>query len=116
MGFWARILINAFALWAATQLVPGIHVAGFFTLLFAALVMGIVNAIVKPPAFILSLPLTLLSFGLFLLVLNAAMLGLTALLMPGLTIDGFGPAVLGAIVISIVSWVARKAFAPPGAA
>lgn len=116
MGFWARLFINAFALWAATQIVPGIHVAGFFTLLLAALVFGLVNAVVRPPAFLLTLPLTVLTFGLFLLVLNAGMLALTALLLPGFSIAGFWSAVFGAIVVSVVSWAARRLFAGEGSA
>jgi putative membrane protein len=115
MGFWARTFITAFALWAATQLVPGIHVAGFFTLMIAALVLGLVNAVVRPVMVLLSLPLTLLTLGLFLLVVNAAALGLAALLMPGFRIDGFGPALVGAIVVSVVSWGATRLFAGEGA-
>ncbi len=112
MGFWARTFITAFALWAATQLVPGVHVSGLFGLLLAALVFGLVNAVVRPPAWLLTLPLTVVTFGLFLLVLNAAMLGLTALVLPGFVIDGFWPAIFGALVVSVVSWGARRLFAP----
>src|SRR3954452_2756605 len=83
MGFWARLFITAFALWAATQLVPGIEVRGVFRLLLAALVFGLVNAFVRPVLVLLSLPLTLVTFGLFLLVVNAAMLGLASWLVPG---------------------------------
>ncbi|GGG17560.1 hypothetical protein GCM10010964_02210 [Caldovatus sediminis] len=109
MGFLARTAINALALWAATEIVPGIHVAGLGTLILAAVVFGLVNAVVRPVAVILSLPLTLLTFGLFLLVVNAAMLGLTALLLPGMRIAGFWPALFGAIVVSVVSWIAGRA-------
>jgi putative membrane protein len=112
MGFWARTFITAFALWAATQIVPGIRVSGLFTLLLAALVFGLVNAVLRPPAWLLTLPLTVVTFGLFLLVLNAAMLGLTALVLPGFSISGFWPAVFGAIVVSVVSWGARRLFVP----
>ena len=110
MGFLARTFITAFALWAATQLVPGIHVSGLVSLLFAALVFGLVNAVVRPVLVLLSLPLTLLTLGLFLLVVNAAMLGLTALLNPWFRIDGFWPAFWGAIVVSVVSWAATRLF------
>jgi len=116
MGFWARTIITAFALWAAAQLVPGIHVPGPIGLVLAALVFGLVNAVVRPPAWLLTLPLTVVTFGLFLLVLNAAMLGLTALLLPGFRIDGFWPAVFGALVVSAVSWLGRRLFAPDPAA
>ncbi|MBY0330785.1 MAG: phage holin family protein [Acetobacteraceae bacterium] len=115
MGFWARTAITAFALWVATGIVPGIRVSGLISLLLAALVFGLVNAVVRPPAFLLSLPLTVITFGLFLLVLNAAMLGLTALVLPGFSIAGFWPAVFGSIVVSVVSWGARRLFAGPAA-
>jgi len=110
MGFLARTFITAFALWAATQIVPGIHVSGVFSLLLAALIFGLVNALIRPPAVILTLPLTILTFGLFLLVVNAAMLGLTALVLPGFRIEGFWPAVFGGVVVSVVSWIARRVF------
>lgn len=110
MGFWARTFITAFALWAATQIVRGVEVSGLFGLLLAALVFGLVNAVVRPPAWLLTLPLTVVTFGLFLLVLNAAMLGLTALVLPGFRVDGFWPAIFGAIVVSVVSWGARRLF------
>ena len=110
MGFLARLFITAFALWAAAELVPGIHVGGLFGLLLAALVFGLVNALVRPAAVLLSLPLTVLTLGLFLLVVNAAMLGLTALLLPGFSIDGFWPAFWGAIIVSITSWAANRLF------
>src|SRR3954447_15931983 len=111
MGFWARTFITAFALWAATQLVPGIEVRGLLSLLLAALVFGLVNAVVRPVLVLLSLPVTLLTLGLFLLVVNAAMLGLTAWLLPGFVVDGFWPAFWGAIVVSVMSWAATRLFA-----
>jgi putative membrane protein len=111
MGFLARLFINAFALWIATELVPGLRVSGFGTLLLAALIFGLVNAVVRPAAVILSLPLTVVTLGLFLLVVNAAMLGLTAWLLPGMRVDGFWPALFGAIIVSVVSWAAARLFA-----
>ncbi|MCB4824012.1 phage holin family protein [Roseicella aerolata] len=112
MGFWARSFITAFALWAATELVPGIEVRGVFSLLLAALVFGLVNAVVRPVLVLLSLPITLLTLGLFLLVVNAAMLGLTAWVLPGFSVAGFWPALFGAIVVSIMSWAATRLFVP----
>lgn len=100
-----RALIGALGLWVATKLVAGISVDGPTTLLIAAVVLGIVNAVVRPVVFLLTLPLTILTLGLFLLVINAAMLGLTALLLGGLRVDGPVPAILGSIVISIVSCI-----------
>ena len=112
MGFLARTAITAFALWAATEIVTGIHVSGLFGLIVAAIVFGLVNAFIRPIAVFLSLPLTIITFGLFLLVVNAAMLGLTALLHPGMQIDGFWPALFGAVIISVVSWIANRAIGP----
>ena len=113
MGFWARTFITAFALWAATQIVPGIAVRGVVSLLLAALIFGLVNAVVRPVLVLLSLPLTIVTLGLFLLVINAAMLGLTALLLPGFHVEGFWPALFGSIVVSLVSWAATRLFAGP---
>ncbi len=100
-----RALIGALGLWLAARLVAGISVDSFTTLLIAAVVLGIVNAIVRPVVFLLTLPLTILTLGLFLLVINAAMLGLTAMLLDGLRVDGPVAAILGSIVISVVSWI-----------
>ncbi|MBL6456189.1 phage holin family protein [Belnapia sp. T6] len=113
MGFLARLFITAFALWAATQLVPGILVRGLPSLLLAALIFGLVNAVVRPVLVLLSFPLTIVTLGLFLLVINAAMLGLTAALLPGFAVEGFGPAFWGAIVVSLVSWAANRIFTGP---
>ena len=116
MGFWARTFITAFALWAATQIVPGIEVHGVLRLLVAALVFGLVNAFVRPVLVLLSLPLTIVTLGLFLLVVNAAMLGLTSWLVPGFEVDGFWPALWGAVVVSVMSWAAARLFAPAAVA
>ncbi len=111
-SFILRALIAALGLWLATEWVDGIHVATATTLILAALLLGIVNAIVKPVAVILTLPLTLVTLGLFLLVVNAAMLGLVAALLPGFTITGFWAALAGAIIVSVVSWIGNAMFKP----
>jgi len=80
--------------------------------LIAALLLGLVNAIVRPIVVLLTLPATLLTLGLFLLVVNAAMLGLVAYFLPGFSIDGFWPAFWAAILISIVSWIGVALFKP----
>ena len=100
-----RALIGALGLYLAAQLVAGIHYDNLTTLLIAAVGLGIVNAILRPVVLLLTLPLTILTLGLWLLVVNAAMLGLIAYLLPGLTVSGLIPAVLGSIVISVVSWI-----------
>ena len=105
MGFVLRLIVNAAALWVAAQLVPGIVVAGLTPLLLAALVLGLINAIVRPVLVILTLPLTLLTLGLFIFVLNAFCLWLTSRIVPGFEVQTFGAALLGALVVSIVSWI-----------
>ncbi|HEU0224931.1 MAG TPA: phage holin family protein [Steroidobacteraceae bacterium] len=111
-AFIVRALIAALGLWLATEWVGGIHVATATTLILAAVLLGIVNAIVKPVAVILTLPLTLVSLGLFLFVVNAAMLGLVALLLPGFSIAGFWPALWASIIVSVVSWIGNAMFRP----
>ncbi|WP_419899711.1 phage holin family protein [Roseomonas sp. USHLN139] len=109
MGFLARTAITAFAFWCAAQLIGGINFSGPFNLVIAAIVFGVVNALIRPILMLLSLPLNIVTLGLFTLVVNAAVLGLTALVMPGMTISGFGAAFFGALVVAIVSWLASKA-------
>ena len=103
--FILRALVAAVGLWLASRFVPGIHIRDLTVLALAALVLGLVNAIVRPVVFFLTLPLTLVTFGLFLLVINAAMLWLTALFLDGFTVNGFMAALLGSIVVSLVSWI-----------
>jgi len=105
-GFILRGLIAALGLWAATEMLSGFKIDSAMTLVLAGLLLGVVNAIVRPFALLLSLPALLLTLGLFLLVVNAAMLGLVALVLPGFTIPGgFWSAVGAALIVSIVSWV-----------
>lgn len=105
-GFLLRVAIVALGLWLATMILPGLYFESAGYLLGAALLLGIVNAIVRPIAVILTLPLTLLTLGLFLLVVNAAMLGLVALLLEGFRISGFWTALGGSLIVSITGWVA----------
>jgi putative membrane protein len=113
-GFLLRLLISAFGLWIAAKIVPGMHIQGGGTLLMAALLLGIVNAVVRPLAILLTLPLTLLTLGLFLLVVNAGMLGLVSAFFDGFTLAGFGSALLGSIVVSLTGWVANWTIGPRG--
>jgi putative membrane protein len=108
--FILRVLVAALGLWLATEWVPGINVSTATTLVLAALLLGVVNAIVRPIVVILTLPFTLLTLGLFLLIVNAAMLGLVAAFLPGFSIAGFWPAFWAAIVVSIVSWIGSVLF------
>lgn len=99
-----RWAVNTIALWAAIEIVPGIeHTGTWGSLLLIALVFGLVNALVRPFLTFLTCPLIIVTMGLFILVINALMLGLTAWLVPALVVDGFWPAFWGAIIISLVS-------------
>jgi putative membrane protein len=95
-------LINAAALYAAVSLIPGIEASSTRAILIAAVIIGLVNATLKPIAVLLTLPITLVTLGLFYLVVNGAMFYLVAALTPGLELAGFGSAAVGAIVMSIV--------------
>jgi putative membrane protein len=113
-GFWVRFFITACGLLVATWLLEGVHLGGATSLLFAALVLCAVNAIVRPIMLLLTLPITVVTLGFFLFVLNGAMLGLVALLVPGFMIDGFWTAVFGAILISLTGMVANWFIGPKG--
>jgi len=105
MRLLARILLNGVALLVAAWFTPGLRLAGPQTALLAGAVLGLVNALVKPVLILLTLPFTLVTLGLFLFVVNAACLALTAAVVPGFEIAGFWPAMLGALVVSVVSWM-----------
>jgi len=114
VGFVFRAVIAALGLWLASAWVFGVRIDSASTLLLAGLLLGVINAIVRPIVVILTLPLTLVTLGLFLLVVNAAMLGLTAALLPGFHISGFRAAFLAALIVSITSWVASWLIGPRG--
>jgi len=103
--FIVRAIFGALGLWLAAKLVPGVRFDDTATLILAAVLLGIVNAFVRPVVFILTLPLTVLTLGLFLLVVNAAMIGLVAVLLGGFHVDGLVAGVLAAIVTGAVSWI-----------
>jgi len=105
MGFVIRVLVNAVAIWLATEVVPGIGASTTTTIVVAALVLGLVNAIVRPILLVLTLPLTLVTLGLFLFVLNALCLWLTSKVVPGFHVQGFWAAFWGALIVSALSWV-----------
>lgn len=106
-GFFVRLAITSGGLWLASSLVAGITVQNTAALLWAALLLGIVNAVVRPIAVLLTLPITLLSLGLFLWVINAGMIGLVAWLLDGFDVAGFGSALLGALFVSLTGWIAN---------
>ncbi len=103
LGFVIRTVVAAVALWVAVTIVPGLHAADGAALLIAAILLGIVNATIRPVALFLSIPITIVTFGVFILVVNAGMLALVARLVPDFTVSGFWAALFGSLVVSIVS-------------
>src|ERR1700761_5799061 len=104
--FILRALVAALGLWIASRFVHGIQVLSIESLRAAAVLLGIVNAFIRPIVIVLTLPFTLITLGLFLLVINAGMLELVAMFLHGFKVLSFWPAaILGSIVVSIVSWI-----------
>ena len=98
-------ILNAIALLAVTYLLPSIQISGFGTALLAALVLGFINTLVRPILAILTLPITVLTLGIFYLVLNGLLFWLASALLPGFQVDGFIPAMIGAILYAVITWV-----------
>ena len=105
LNFLIRLIVNAVALLIVAYFLPGVHVASFTSAIIVALILGIVNAVLRPILIILTLPVVILTLGLFTFVINAITFYLVAHLGLGLTVNGFGSAFLGALVLSIVSYV-----------
>lgn len=103
--FLVRAVFAALGLWVAAEVLAGVSVNSPATLILAAVLLGVVNAVVRPVVFILTLPITLVTLGLFLLVVNAAMIGLVAWFLPGFRVDGLGAGILAAIITGISSWI-----------
>jgi len=108
MNLLVRWLINTLALFIVVTVVPHFHYRSIVTLAVAALVLGLANAIVRPVLFVLTLPLTILTLGLFLLVLNGIVLEVVAWVVPGFRIDSFGWAIVGALVLTVISFFTNR--------
>jgi len=113
-GFVVRTLISMLGLYLASVLVPGVHITGTGSFILAAVLLGIVNAFVRPVALLLTLPITIVTLGLFLLVLNAAMFGLVAAILDNFSIAGFGSAIFGALIVSITNTISSWYIGPNG--
>ncbi len=113
-GFLIRAVVVAIGLWLASKVVSGIAFNSTETLIAAALLLGIVNAFVRPIIILLTLPITLLTLGLFLLVINALMIMLVAWFLPGFLVAGFWSAVFASIIVSLTSWVMSGWIGPRG--
>jgi putative membrane protein len=113
-GILVRLAITALGLWLADALLAGVAIDNAVTLVVSAVVLGLVNAIVRPVLLILTLPLTLVTLGLFLFVLNAMMISLAGGLVPGFHIEGLGSAFLAWIIVGGTSWLASQYIGPSG--
>ena len=111
-SFLIHWIVTAIALAVSARFVPGISVSTTGVLLVSALVLGLVNAVVRPIMVILTLPITVLTLGLFYLVVNGAALGLAAWLVPGFRVASLGSAILGALVVSLVAYVLGRVLEP----
>lgn len=105
-GIFVRMLIAMLGLYLASIIVPGVLIEGMGSFILAALLLGLVNAFVRPVMFILTLPLTILTLGLFVFIVNAAMFGLVAAMLDNFVVTGFWSAIFGAIIVSITGTVA----------
>jgi putative membrane protein len=114
IGFLIRGLLTALGLWVASALLKGVHSTGFLSLLGAGLLLGLVNAIVRPILVILTLPVTIFTLGLFLLVVNGLMVLLVSKMMHGFSVDSIGWAMLTAIIVTLVGWVGSAFIGPHG--
>jgi len=101
--WFARWILNALALYSVASIVPGIHLSNFTSALVAVVVIGLINSLIKPIIFLLTLPITILTLGIFSLIINALMLLLAGSVISGFRVDGFGAALLGSLLLSLVS-------------
>jgi putative membrane protein len=103
--FIVRAIFAALGLWLAAKITPGVRFTDTGSLVLAAVLLGVVNALVRPVVFILTLPITIVTLGLFLLIVNAAMIGLVALLLGGFQVDGLFAGIMAAVVTGVTSWI-----------
>jgi putative membrane protein len=113
-GILLRTVITILGLYIASRLIPGVSIEGTGTFILAAFLLGIVNALVRPLVFLLTLPLTVVTLGLFIFVLNAAMFGLVAAFLDQFAVSGFWAAIFGALIVSLTSTIASWYVGPDG--
>ncbi|MGE3507881.1 MAG: phage holin family protein [Vicinamibacterales bacterium] len=104
MALLSHLFVTALALTVAAFILPGVHIASWMALVVSSVVLGVVNAVVRPLLVLVTLPITLLTLGLFYLVVNGLAFGLAAAIVPGFDVDSFGWAILGALVVGVASW------------
>ena len=105
--FFIQALAAALGFWFSSRLIAGVHVRGVESLIAAGLILGVLNALVRPILIVLTIPFTLVTFGLFLFVVNGITVWLTAAFLKGVDVNGLWPAILASIVITLTSWAAR---------
>jgi len=105
MFFLLRLISNALIIIGIAYLVPGISVSSFYTAMLVAIILGVINAVIRPIIILLTLPVNILSLGLFTLVINALLFWLTSTIVKGFTVEGFLPAFLGALILWLASWL-----------
>lgn len=103
-----RLLINALAILLIAYLVPGVAVTGFYTALIVAVVLGLLNLVIKPLILLLTLPITILTLGLFTFVINALLFWFVGTVVKGFSVDGFVPAFIGALILTVVGWIGHS--------
>jgi len=113
-GFFIRTLITMLGLLLASTLLSGVTIIGAGNFILAAILLGLVNAFIRPVALLLTLPLTLLTLGIFIFVVNAAMFGLVASMLDGFAVAGFWSAIFGSIIVSLTSTMASWYIGPSG--
>ncbi len=113
-GFFLRTLITMLGLLLASSIVPGVQISGTGSVILAAVLLAIVNAIVRPIAILMTLPITIITLGVFLLVINAAMFGLVAAMLDNFAVSGFWAALFGALIVSVTSTIASWYIGPDG--
>jgi len=113
-GFFLRTLITILGLLLASAIIPGVTINGTGSVILAAILLGLVNGIVRPVAFLLTLPITVVTLGLFLFVLNAAMFGLVAAMLDNFVVAGFWSAIFGSLIVSVTSTFASWYIGPDG--
>lgn len=114
MGFLIRVVANTLALLLASHVIPGIRLDGLMSALAAGLLLGVVNAVVRPVLVVLTFPITLVTLGLFLLVLNGLCLWLVSAIVTGFQVAGFWPAFFAALLVSVVSWIVTALISDSG--
>lgn len=112
MRILAKWLLSALGLIATAYIVPGVEVASFYTALVLAALLGLVNVFIRPLLIFLTLPINILTLGLFIFVINGFLFWLLSTMVKGFSVDGFGAALLGAIIVSIFSWIANQFLIP----